>query len=57
MLIDERRRTEPAITKLGSDMSVPDEHLADVMVLYRSTLAEQVLSLPHGAISATTICT
>ena len=40
MLIDERRRTEPAITKLGSDMSVPDEHLADVMALYRSTLAE-----------------
>ena len=40
MFIDERRRTEPAITKLGSDMSVPDEHLADVMALYRSTLAE-----------------
>lgn len=40
MLIDERRRREPAITKLGSDMSVPDEHLADVMALYRSTLAE-----------------
>lgn len=40
MLIDERRRTEPAITKLGSDMSVPNERLADVMALYRSTLAE-----------------
>lgn len=40
MLIDERRRTEPAITKLGSDMSVPNERLADVMELYRSTLAE-----------------
>lgn len=40
MLIDERRRREPAITKLGSDMSVPDEHLADVMALYRSTFAE-----------------
>ncbi len=40
ILIDERRRREPAITKLGSDMSVPDEHLADVMALYRSTLAE-----------------
>ena len=24
MLIDERRRTDPAITKLGSDMAVPD---------------------------------
>ncbi|WP_308616130.1 FAD-binding oxidoreductase [uncultured Enorma sp.] len=40
MLIDERRRREPAITKLGSDMSVPNERLADVMALYRSTLAE-----------------
>ena len=40
MLIDERRRTDPAITKLGSDMSVPDERLADVMALYRTGLAE-----------------
>ena len=40
MLIDERRRTDPAITKLGSDMSVPDERLHDVIDLYRSTLAE-----------------
>ena len=40
MLIDERRRTDPAITKLGSDMSVPDEHLHDVFVLYRRTLAQ-----------------
>ena len=39
MLIDERRRTDPAITKLGSDMSVPDEHLADVIALYREGLA------------------
>ena len=40
MLIDERRRTDPTITKLGSDMSVPDEHLHDVFELYRRTLAE-----------------
>lgn len=40
MLIDERRRTDPAITKLGSDMSVPDDRLLDVMDLYRTTLAE-----------------
>lgn len=40
MLIDERRRTEPSITKLGSDMSVPDECLRDVIKLYRTTLAE-----------------
>ncbi|MCI1260601.1 MAG: FAD-binding oxidoreductase [Atopobiaceae bacterium] len=40
MLIDERRRTDPTITKLGSDMSVPDERLHDVVAMYRSTLAE-----------------
>lgn len=40
MLIDERRRTDPAITKLGSDMAVPDDRLHDVMALYRETLAE-----------------
>ena len=40
MLIDERRRTDPTITKLGSDMSVPDERLHDVFALYRRTLAE-----------------
>ena len=40
MLIDERRRTSPGITKLGSDMSVPDEHLADIVAHYRATLAE-----------------
>ena len=40
MLIDERRRTNPTITKLGSDMSVPDERLHDVIELYRTTLAE-----------------
>ncbi len=43
MLIDERRKTDPAITKLGSDMSVPDEHLHDVMALYRQTLADNDL--------------
>lgn len=40
MLIDERRRTDPTITKLGSDMSVPDECLHEVVELYRKTLAE-----------------
>ena len=43
MLIDERRRTDPTITKLGSDMSVPNACLADVMALYRRTLAESGL--------------
>lgn len=40
MLIDERRRTDPTITKLGSDMSVPDEYLHEVVDLYRTTLAQ-----------------
>lgn len=40
MLIDERRKIDPSITKLGSDMSVPDERLHDVVSLYRRTLAE-----------------
>ncbi len=40
MLIDERRRSDPSITKLGSDMSVPDERLRDVVAMYRRTLAE-----------------
>ena len=43
MLIDERRRTDPTITKLGSDMSVPNERLHDVMELYRTTLARSGL--------------
>lgn len=43
MLIDERRKTDPSITKLGSDMSVPDEHLLDVVRLYRTTLRDEGL--------------
>lgn len=43
MLIDERRRVDPVITKLGSDMSVPDDRLHDVVALYRRTLAESGL--------------
>ena len=43
MLIDERRREEPSITKLGSDMSVPDDRLRDVSALYRSTLVQEGL--------------
>ena len=39
-MIDKRRQTVPGITKLGSDMSVPDGRLLDVMELYRQTLAE-----------------
>lgn len=40
MLIDERKRKDPVITKLGADMSVPDQYLKEVVHLYRSTLKE-----------------
>lgn len=43
MLIDERKRIDPAITKLGSDMSVPDAQLRDIMHLYRTTLRDNGL--------------
>ncbi len=43
MLIDERRRTDHGITKVGSDMSVPNGKLEEAMALYDSTLAERNL--------------
>jgi D-lactate dehydrogenase (cytochrome) len=43
MLIDERRKAGHNITKLGSDMSVPDDKLAQVVALYRSTLEQEGL--------------
>ncbi len=43
MLIDERRKGDPSITKLGSDMAVPDERLRDVVALYRATLRAEGL--------------
>ncbi len=39
LLIDRRRRDCPALTKLGTDMSVPDAQLEAVMKLYRDDLA------------------
>jgi D-lactate dehydrogenase (cytochrome) len=36
--IDERRRTNPSLTKLGTDMAVPDAHLKDVLALYHTSL-------------------
>ena len=38
-LIAERKRTHPDLTKLGTDLSVPDGKLRDVMRLYRRDLA------------------
>ncbi len=37
-LIDERRKNEPALTKLGTDMAVPDAHLAVMLERYRRDL-------------------
>ena len=36
--IDERRKTEPALTKLGTDLAVPDDALAGVLAMYRVDL-------------------
>ena len=43
MLIDERRKKTPGITKLGTDMAVPDNRLDDVMELYHKGLKERDL--------------
>jgi D-lactate dehydrogenase (cytochrome) len=37
-LIDERRRKDPGITKLSTDMAVPDDRLEQVMGMYRAGL-------------------
>ena len=39
MLIDQRKKIDPIITKLGSDMSVPDNCLREVTEMYRRDLA------------------
>ncbi|ABR46989.1 D-lactate dehydrogenase (cytochrome) [Alkaliphilus metalliredigens QYMF] len=46
MLIDERKKEDPIITKLGTDMSVPNHHLRHIVGMYRSMLNE------HGLQSA-----
>ena len=43
MLIDQRKKIDPIITKLGSDMSVPDEYLSAVTEMYRRDLAAEGL--------------
>ena len=43
LLIDERKRSRPDITKLGTDMSVPDEHLETVLAMYRQGIRENGL--------------
>jgi len=39
LLIGERQRTDPAIIKLGTDMSVPDAALEEIMAMYHKDLA------------------
>ena len=51
--IDERRKIHPGLVKLGTDMSVPDARLADVLALYESDLAASGLEhLVFGHIGA-----
>lgn len=38
MLIDQRRKTEPGITKLGTDMAVPDTELDNLLAMYHAGL-------------------
>ncbi|MCY6371444.1 FAD-binding oxidoreductase [Clostridium ganghwense] len=40
LLIDKRRKTNPGVTKLGTDMAVPDSSLEEVMDLYNKSLAQ-----------------
>lgn len=40
LLIGERKRSCPGLTKLGTDMSVPDECLESAMAMYNAGLAE-----------------
>jgi D-lactate dehydrogenase (cytochrome) len=39
LLIDQRRKREPQLTKLGTDLAVPDDRLREVMAMYRADLA------------------
>ncbi|MGD9611690.1 MAG: FAD-binding oxidoreductase [Kiritimatiellia bacterium] len=51
--IDERRKIHPGLVKLGTDMSVPDARLGDVLALYEKDLAASGLEhLVFGHIGA-----
>ncbi|MEI7435356.1 MAG: FAD-binding oxidoreductase [bacterium] len=43
LTIDERRRATPGLTKLGTDMAVPDARIEEVVALYRAGLAKSGL--------------
>jgi len=38
LLIDQRRKTEPALTKLGTDLAVPDAVLEEMFAMYHADL-------------------
>lgn len=40
LLIDNRRKTYPSLTKLGTDMAVPNSRLEEIMELYNENLKE-----------------
>ncbi len=42
-VIDERRKVEPSLTKLGTDMAVPDAQLGAVMAMYHDGLQKMGL--------------
>jgi D-lactate dehydrogenase (cytochrome) len=42
-MVEEKRKNCPGITKLGTDMAVPDEMLFETMAMYRSDLEKEKL--------------
>jgi D-lactate dehydrogenase (cytochrome) len=52
LLVAQRKRDVPGLTKVGTDMSVPDAQLGPAMAMYRSALADAGLeSVVFGHIS------
>ena len=50
LTIDERRRQDSALTKLGTDFAVPDGHLRSILARYRKTnpwIPWEVCASPH----------
>ncbi|MCL6519549.1 MAG: FAD-binding oxidoreductase [Armatimonadetes bacterium] len=43
LLIDKRKKEYPELTKLGTDMSVPDERLEEAIAMYRAGVLEHEL--------------
>jgi len=43
LTIDEKRKIDPRLAKLGTDMAVPDEHLEKTLAMYNKSLQESGL--------------